>query len=52
MTVSGYCWLGDERDDYDDSRADHGACMPDSPNECDCSCHDWDDQDYELQEIA
>ena len=47
MSVSGYCWTGDERDDWDDSGADHGACLPADPGECDCSCHDWDEQDYD-----
>lgn len=54
MSVSGYCWTGDERDGWDDSDADHTACMPGSPAECDCDCHGWDDRDYELvtEELA
>ena len=51
MAVSGYCWPGDERDGYDDSGADHSACMPDGPGECDCPCHDWTDEDYEIAAI-
>jgi hypothetical protein len=44
--ISGYCYEGDERDGWDDSGTDHGACMPASPFECSCGCHDWSVQEW------
>lgn len=44
--ISGYCYEGDERDGWDDSGADHSACMSDSPFECSCDCHGWTDQEW------
>ena len=46
MPVSGYCYAGDERDDYDDSATDHDSCLASSPFDCDCECHDWTDEEW------
>ena len=41
IRCSGYCADGD-----------HSACLANTPWECDCDCHKWDDSDYGLDKAA